>query len=124
MAARRVEIGGKLYTIVDSDHSELSHAVYLAHSVEYCMTGAMETTDDPSILSRVTGKVLYLYDAITEEVSMYNYNEGIGCVVCYKDVNSKWWVVATPTYNGDLNTVFPKDGNMIAHIASLVVSEF
>lgn len=123
MTTRRVDIEGKLYTIVDSEYSELSHAFYLAHSQDYCMTGEKEESEDPSVLSRAAGKVLYTYNAITDEVNRYNYMSGIGCVMCYMDTQRKWWTVAQRSYNGDLNTVFPKDSNMIAEINSLVSND-
>ncbi len=105
MARKQVNILGKMFTIVDTGHTQLSHAVCLAYSLSYCMQDERIEVDDPESLAIISSKVLYTYDSVTQEVARYNDN-GSGCVLCYMDTNEKWWLVANVLHNGDLVTVF------------------
>ena len=123
MALRTVSIEGRLFTIVDTDHTQLSHAVYLAHSLDYCLTNTKSILEDPVALAAVTGKVIYTYDAIQAEVIRYGAVLGVGCVFCYMDTDNKWWLIATMNDSNDLVTLFSVHSEITSFFNRVVVDD-
>lgn len=120
MARRRVDIHGRMFTIVDTGHRELSHAVALSYSIDYCMEDDRGESEDPSALASYSDKVLYTYDSVTTEVLRYGHETGVGCIACYMDTDNKWWVIAETRHSGELVTVFHPGGDAILHMDSVL----
>lgn len=106
MTHKAVIIDDKIFTIVDTGFRSLSHAVYLAHSVEYCLTDNKSDLDDPVQLASVTGKVIYAHDSIMSETVRYGHTIGVGCIFVYKDTSDKWWIIAAMNDQTELITTF------------------
>ena len=106
MARKVVSIEDRMFTILDTGFRSLSHAVYLAHSVDYCLTDSMSDLDDPLNLAVLTEKVIYAHDSVLSETVRYGYTTGVGCIFVYKDTDEKWWIIVTTNDKADMVTTF------------------
>lgn len=121
MALLRVDIEGRMFTIVNTGHKELSHAVYLACSTSYCLTDEKGESESPEVIASQTDKIIYTYDSVDATCTRRGQDTGSGCVVCFMDTSNKWWLVCNESHTNDLIAVFHPDSDVIMYFDSILV---
>ena len=108
----------------DTGYTSLSHAVYLGYSLDYVMTGKKNDTEDPLLLSKITGKVIYTYDSVVAETLRYGGNKGVGCVFCYLDENNKWWTIGTYNDSFEIVTAYSMYSELTGMFDNILTDSF